>query len=123
VFDAQTKDEFMAISTTGIPAVPVQAIAAIGVRARVRRRISPQAGHALEILGHAIEYLTDEYVHEGGTFSAGDPRLEAIQILMSLNRQVYFACPEVPTLRERIRAWLHRGSAAGKTDTSTRFSF
>jgi hypothetical protein len=28
------------------------------------RRISPEAGRALEILGHAIEYLIDEYVHE-----------------------------------------------------------
>ena len=25
----------------------------------VRRRLSPEAGHALEILGHAIEYLAD----------------------------------------------------------------
>ncbi len=38
--------------------------AAGGVRRR--RRISPQAGHALEILGHAIEYLADEYVHQAG---------------------------------------------------------
>ena len=72
-----------------------------------RRRIVPHSGHALEILGHAIDYLTDEFVHEGGSFSASDPRVEAIQLLMALNRQIYFACPEIPTFGERLRAWLH----------------
>ena len=38
------------------------------VRAHRRRRINPEAGHALEILAHAIEYVTDEYVHEAGSF-------------------------------------------------------
>ncbi len=38
-----------------------------GVGSRsVRRRTTPEAGFALEILGHAIEYLADEYVHEAG---------------------------------------------------------
>jgi len=83
-------------------------VTAAEVRGRRRRRISPEAGHALEILGHAIEYLTDEYVHEGGSFSAGDPRLEAVQLLMARNREVYFACPEVPTFGDRVRVWLHR---------------
>ena len=120
MFDDRTKGELMATSTTGVSAVSNRAD--IDAGARVHRRISPQAGHALEILGHAIEYLIDEYVHDGGSFSDGDPRLEAIEILMSLNRQAYFACPEVPTLRERLRAWLHHSSAARNTDTSTRLS-
>jgi hypothetical protein len=68
------------------------------------RRISPDAGRALEILGHAIEYLTDEFVHAGGLLSASDPQLEAMQLLMAFNRQIYFACPEVPALSERLRA-------------------
>lgn len=76
-----------------------------------RRRISPQAGHALEVLGHAIDYLTDEYVHTGGTFSARDAQLQAIQLLMALNRQVYFECPEVPGLLVRCRALLGFGAA------------
>ena len=117
-----TKDRLMSISTIGIPAVSAKAKTNIEARAPGRRRITPQAGHALEILGHAIEYLTDEYVHEGGSFSAGDPQVKAIQILMSLNRQVYFACPEIPSLGERIRAWLHRHSAARKPGSSTRLS-
>lgn len=69
-----------------------------------RRRISPEAGRALEILGHAIEYLADEFVYAGGSFSAQDPQVEAVQLLMSLNRKVYFECPEVPSVADRLRA-------------------
>jgi hypothetical protein len=77
------------------------------VRADRRRRISPEAGHALEKLGHAIDYLTDEYIHEGGTFNRGDAKLQAVEMLMAINREIYFACPEVPTIGERWHAWLH----------------
>jgi|SRR5579863_1414853 hypothetical protein len=99
----------MATSIRGI-AFPIheQATASPEVRAHRRRRISPQAGHALEILGHAIEYLADEYVHAGGSFSAHDPRLEAIQLLMATNREIYFACPEVLSFQQRVRGWFRR---------------
>ena len=70
------------------------------------RRIGPRAGRALEILGHAIEYLTDEYIHRGGQLSAHNAEVEAIQLLMAANREIYFACPEVPSLAERWRAFL-----------------
>jgi hypothetical protein len=77
-----------------------------GVGSRsVRRRTTPEAGFALEILGHAIEYLADEYVHEAGllpSIHCGDPRVEAIQLLMAANRQVYYACPVVPSLYQRV---------------------
>ena len=95
----------MAISLTGV-SLPVRAPV---IRAEARshgRRISPEAGHALETLGHAIDYLIDEYINEGGLFGAHDPRVEAIQLLMALNRQVYLACPEAPTLGDRFRSWL-----------------
>ena len=81
-----------------------------GGRAR-RRRISPEAGHALEILGHAIEYLTDEFVHAGGSLSAHNAQVEAVQLLMAVNRQVYFECPEVPSLGERWRALVRMHTA------------
>ncbi|MGO8932398.1 MAG: hypothetical protein ACLQDA_01690 [Terracidiphilus sp.] len=80
-------------------------------RAR-RRRISPEAGRALEILGHAIEYLTDEFVHAGGSLSAHNAQVKAVQLLIGVNRQIYFACPEVPNLGERWRALLHREAAS-----------
>ena len=89
--------------------LPVLAPAINAVKARTpRRRISREAGHALEILGHAIEYLADEFVHEGGSLRAGEPRLDAIQLLMALNRQVYFACPVSPGLGSRLRGWFQR---------------
>ena len=71
------------------------------------RHITPQAGRALEILGHAIEYLTDEWVHEGGPLSAGNDRIMAVQLLMGLNRQVYFECPEEVTFSDRLRQMMH----------------
>lgn len=101
----------MATSMTGI-ATPAMGrdVDASKARAHRRRQISQPAGRALEILGHAIEYLADEYVHEGGSISAHDPRVEALQLLMARNREVYFACPEVPTTSERILGWVHRHS-------------
>jgi hypothetical protein len=86
-------------------------VAASGLGVLRRRRISLEAGRALEILGHAIEYLTDEFVHAGGSFSAHDGQVEAVQLLMAVNRQIYFACPEVPSLGERWRSLLHLRTA------------
>ncbi|MGH9563420.1 MAG: hypothetical protein ACRD3S_18350, partial [Terracidiphilus sp.] len=80
-------------------------------RGCARRRISPEAGRALEILGHAIEYLTDEFVHAGWSFSAKGPQVEAVELLMSLNREIYFKCPEVPSLADRLRGWMHLRTA------------
>jgi hypothetical protein len=71
-----------------------------------RRRVDYDSGRALEILGHAIDYLTDEYILEGGKLSADDPGFQAVQILMALNRQIYFARPVVPTLSERLFSFL-----------------
>ena len=70
----------------------------------VRRRISPEAGRALEKLGHAIEYLSDRFMVSGDPFSRG--QLEAILLLMEVNRKVYGECPEVSSLGERFSAWL-----------------
>ena len=99
----------MATSTTTSFPVPVSAVAAsvTGGGLKRRRSISPQAGRALEILGHAIEYLTDEFIHEGGSFSANNSQLQAVQLLMALNRQIYLECPEVPPLSKRLMSFLH----------------
>jgi hypothetical protein len=99
----------MATSTTsGFPIPATSASTGILYPTTSRRRsITPQAGHALEILGHAIEYLTDEFVHEGGTFSPDNAQLQAVQLLMAVNRKVYFECPEVPPLSKRLLSLLH----------------
>ena len=89
----------------------------------IRRKISPTDGRALEILGHAIEYLTDEYAlsaAQAGTLDTGDPRVEAVQTLMTLNRQVYYACPEVEPLLRRIARWVFRAPATPATDAQSK---
>jgi hypothetical protein len=96
-----------ASTTTGFSTSAFAPAGVAQVNADRRRRITPQAGHALEILGHAIEYLTDEYVHSDASFSSKDADVEAVQLLMALNRQVYFECPQVPSFGERCRAFLH----------------
>jgi hypothetical protein len=98
-----------ATATTGFPiSASVPAVSAAPFARNRRRRISPQAGRALLILGHAIEYLTDEFVQQGGSFSAHNAQLEAVQVLMALNRQVYFECPQLPTFGERCRSFLRQ---------------
>jgi hypothetical protein len=78
---------------------------------RRHRRVSYEAGRGIEILSHAIEYLADEfslecmsprYKQEKGQ----NPSVAAIEVLKRLNREVYFSCPEIPTLGERLRAFL-----------------
>jgi hypothetical protein len=90
------------LSASGI-AGRQEAVAAVANR---RRIINQRSGRALEILGHAIEYLTDEFVQEAAQVSAADPRVQAIQILMALNREIYFECPVKPTIAEHLRALL-----------------
>ncbi|MGO8757428.1 MAG: hypothetical protein ACLQG3_04820 [Terracidiphilus sp.] len=100
------------LSTMSSFPIPDSAAGANGAHsATCRRKISPQAGRALEILGHAIEYLADEFVQAGGSCSAHDAQVEAMQLLMGINRQIYFDCPAVPSFGERWRALLHFGVA------------
>ncbi len=73
-----------------------------------RRSIDPESGRALVILGHAIEYLADEFVHEGGSFTSNRGQVDAIQLLMAVNRKIYLSCPETPTFAKWLRSFLHR---------------
>jgi hypothetical protein len=79
----------------------------------VRRRLSRESALGLEILGHAIEYLADEYAvdpAEKGPLGNADPRIAAIQTLKSLNRAIYFSGAEVQTVWQRIRQWFVRST-------------
>jgi hypothetical protein len=109
VFDELSKDGSMATSTSSnfFPGF-ASAVPSGKIHAARRRRIDPLAGHALETLGHAIEYLADELVHEGGNLSTHRGQIDAIQLLMACNRDVFFDCPEVPSFGERWRSWVHR---------------
>ena len=90
---------------------PSAAVVGENRRRQCRRRVSPRAGRALEILGHAIEYVTDEYVLTGGSLSDHSSQLEAVQLLMALNREIYLECPEVPSISERFWSLLHLRAA------------
>src|ERR1700683_2816243 len=74
----------------------------------VRRQLSRESSRALEILGHAIEYLADEYAVDAadkGPLGSADPRVEAIQVLKALNRAIYYSGAEVQPVLRRWRRW------------------
>lgn len=64
------------------------------------------------MLGHAIEYLTDELTLEcmaGQTEKVGaSPRIASIELLKMLNREVYLECPVVVPFQERLVSWMLR---------------
>lgn len=84
---------------------PVPAIVATGA---VRRTITPGAGKALEILAHALEYLSDECAVSDEPEPWLGARMDAIKLLKTLNRGIYLACPEAPTAGSRCRAFFRR---------------
>ncbi len=77
-----------------------------------RRKLTPEAGRAIEMLGHAIEYLADEFTlecrsREDQVGVGKHPRITAIELMMTRNREIYFSCPTAPTFGERLRSLLH----------------
>jgi hypothetical protein len=70
-----------------------------------RRRGSQMQGRALEILGHAVEYIVDSRM-----FMIDQPSTradaEAVQLLMLLSRQVFAECAEVTPPARRLRHWI-----------------
>jgi len=95
-----------------VPASPAALNPAVAAALKPRRRnLSREAGQALEILGHAIEYLADEFALEcmsrQANISPGlHPRVVAIEMLKAKNREIYLSCPVVPTLGDRLRSLL-----------------
>jgi hypothetical protein len=75
-----------------------------------RRRPTVIQGHALEVLGHAIEYLVDSRMHrDKGISSQADSVAE--QVLMRLSREVFAECAKVvpaATLRSRVSVALRK---------------
>lgn len=96
------------IATSKFTSISFPGFATVLPTARVdehRRTVSPEASRALEKLAHAIEYLSNDFLHDNGPGCDHDGRVQAIHLLMALNRAVYFECPEVPALGERLRAF------------------
>ena len=62
----------------------------------LRRILTREQGHALEMIGHAVEYLNDCYIYEGDDnelMIIGGSCSEAIQILVSARSQVLYSAP------------------------------
>lgn len=75
-----------------------------GRREQIARRPTPQQGIALEILGHAIEYLVDtNFYHQRSEVPCVK---EAIAILKQSNREVFAEAPEVVPAGTRAVHWI-----------------
>lgn len=65
-----------------------------------RRAVPGDAEYALILLSHAVDHLTGQLVAKYGAsdvpriYPKEDEHVQAIRILMSLNRQVYLECRE-----------------------------
>jgi len=69
------------------------------MRRVIRRRPTYCQGRALEILGHAIEYLVDSRIYDSSPFGVDK---EAVKILTRVNLDIFEECQEVIPLRSRI---------------------
>jgi hypothetical protein len=100
------------VSLSGAGALLERSAGAVATRRR--RRVSHEAGRGIEMLGHAIEYLADEFsldcMGRGGRQGLGGmhPSVQAIELLMARNREIYLSCPVAPTWTERLNSWLRR---------------
>lgn len=84
----------------------LQSYAPRGARAVRLRRPTREQGRALEILGHAVEYLIDTrmfYADHPDSRADG----EAAWILTHASREVFEECAEIVSFPDRIRRWLH----------------
>ncbi|MDP9039771.1 MAG: hypothetical protein M3O02_10945 [Acidobacteriota bacterium] len=72
-----------------------------------RRRATPLQGRALEMLGHAIEYLADSELHNGECLYSRDVA-QAAGILAEQSRRVFAGCEEIVPLSARVRECLIR---------------
>ncbi|MFZ0519149.1 MAG: hypothetical protein WCD77_05445 [Acidobacteriaceae bacterium] len=81
-----------------------RALAASARSRNLRRVLTREQGRALEMIGHAVDYLNDCYLFEGDDdelINIGGSGSQAIQILISLRSQILQSAPtrEPRTLR------------------------
>jgi hypothetical protein len=78
----------------------------------LRRILSREQGRALEVIGHAVDYLNDCYLFEGADdelINIGGCSTEAIKILVSARWQVLESAPVHESRGSRLwNALLHR---------------
>ena len=80
----------------------------------IRRRTTPQQGRALEVLGHAIEYLVDSRLFDQWETPAD---AAAVHLLMERSHAVFADCTEIVPWHQRVQQALarklHLHAAAG----------
>lgn len=78
----------------------------------LRRIMTREQGRALEMIGHAVDYLNDCYLHEGDEdeiINVGGSSTEALQILISLRWQILQSLPlEEPRMHRLWNALFRR---------------
>lgn len=91
-----------------VPDVPVDnlnRLSGTSLTPVIRRQTTVQQGQALEVLGHAIEYLIDSRM-----FLIDQPSSradsEAIHLLMLRSRQIFRECVEVVPPAQRLLHWI-----------------
>lgn len=67
-----------------------------------RRQPTSEQGRALSILTHAIEYLVDARLPDGGT---SDSDNQAVRLMMSASRAVFEECPVAVPLKQKVSGW------------------
>ncbi len=67
------------------------------------RRTTPQQGRALEMLGHAVEYLVDSRLPDGGPLPSEN---QAIRILMACSRAVFEESEAAVSVHQRVGSWV-----------------
>jgi hypothetical protein len=72
-----------------------------------RRRVTRETGRGLEMTAHAIESLFAAEYMDIWPYSR-ESRLEAIEILKSANREIYYSSPVIDPIRERIMKFMLR---------------
>ncbi len=82
-------------------------------RRAARRKLDFSAARGMEVLGHAIDYLSDEFALEclktgNLAMKQTHPTLVALKLLHQKRREVYEACPVAPTMGERFQRWWQR---------------
>lgn len=73
----------------------------------VHRTINAASGRALEMLGHAIEYLEDELHLEHIWAFDKSGSLHAIEILKAKSREIYLCCPIQRSLAQKIVTFMN----------------
>lgn len=76
------------------------------------RKPSLQQGRALEMLGHAIEYLVDSYTAANSDVRK-DIYYKAIEMLSELSLSIFYECKEVVSFRQRLSSLGRHGLGVG----------